>query len=308
MTNEKGKVIAVKMTVFDCDPGIDDSFALFLISKLNIKVDYYVATFGNDKQCVTKKNLEVMSEYLSLGGELADGCVRSLDGTVPECGNFHGSDGLAEISDEIRKKFPPKKSAEIDCKMLAQKLNSCDEITYFAVGPLTTLATLISINPKLKSKIKNVFVMGGGIEKFNKEYDTEYNFYADGKAVKKVFESGMKITIFPLDLTMNCGIKKDVIEELEKQNNYPEMITMLKHNYSKNSSFGNDFAILHDTLPVLYSVYPNNFTVKEMLLSADENGHIEVSQNGNEINVATAMKNDLLVEKLKLFFNGEHYE
>ncbi len=291
----------MKITVFDCDPGIDDSFALFLISRLKINVDYFIATFGNDKQEITSRNLEIMSEYLSLDGELVNGCSCALDGSIPECGAFHGQDGLADIADEMMAKYPPRKRAVSDYKSLEEKLLECDEIIYYAVGPLTTLATIIE-NSEIKNKIKNVFVMGGGLNRFNKDFNTEYNFFSDGNAVKKVFESGINITIFPLDLTMITGVKKDVIDELESRKTFSEMITMLRYNYNKNLSFGNNFAVLHDTLPVLYSIYPNEFTVEEMLLSADGYGHIEKSKNGHRIMVATKMQDNLLNDCLKNFF------
>lgn len=299
----------MRATIFDCDPGIDDSFALFLISKMNIKIDYFVATFGNSSQKNTKRNLEIMTEYLSLDGEIVSGCECSLNGLFPEGGDFHGKDGLADIAFEMEKKFQPKRRAVIDYKALSEKLSECDEIVYYAVGPLTTLASIIDYRSELKNKIKNVFVMGGGLKIFNKEFDTEYNFYSDGLSVKKVFESGMKITIFPLDLTMISGLKKSDIDEIEKSGQYPEMITMLKYNFDKNCSFGSDSAILHDTLPVLYSAFPDKFKIEETELFADENGHIERLQNSNRINVATAMEKDLLARCLKKFFqNGDNYE
>lgn len=117
-----------------------------------------------------------------------------------EKNTFHGNDGLANIRAELIGSLSLAKQ-ETDGYLTFDRLVEAafdfDEILYIAVGPTTNLANLIE-HDEIKSKISKVYIMGGGIKEFNCSNDTEFNFSKDPKSVKKILESGLDVTLFPL--------------------------------------------------------------------------------------------------------------
>jgi purine nucleosidase len=78
------------------------------------------------------------------------------------------------------------------------------ELTILAQGPLTNLAAAVARDPELPSKVKAVYVMGGGDGNITPA--AEYNFYVDPEAAKIVFKAGFPITLFTWTLTLSHGV------------------------------------------------------------------------------------------------------
>lgn len=291
-------------TVFDCDPGTDDACAFLLFAKTIGEPDYMISTFGNMPFKYTTRNMNIMAKFLGMNSILCQGIGEPSDHHEVTCGDFHGTDGLAGIADEMAAKYGVTDSmvaSNKDLAYLASEINQKDSVTYIAVGPLSTLANLITKYPETLSHIKNVYIMGGGITHFNKEGQTEYNFAGDGPAVQTVLSSSLDITIFPLDITeVYAGIAKTEIDSMDFSK-YPEMKNILLQNYASNVKYTKDATgcVIHDCLPVLYYYDKSKFTVKDYKLVANSIGHIEEAADGKLIHVAMEMEKDFLVNSIK---------
>jgi len=108
---------------------------------------------------------------------------------------------------------PLKQSA---VELMYEKLKARPgEITIVAVGPLTNVAQLLKEHPDAKSLVKRIVFLGGSLDV---GYDgkppavAEWNVKQDIPAAFRVFESGVPLSVVPLDAT--AGL--DLIEERRK--------------------------------------------------------------------------------------------
>ncbi len=79
-----------------------------------------------------------------------------------------------------------------------------EKTTLIAIGPLTNIAALLTKDPHIKEKIKQIVLMGGSIAHgYGDDLNpvAEYNIASDPTAAQKVFSSGVPILMAPLDVT-----------------------------------------------------------------------------------------------------------
>lgn len=110
---------------------------------------------------------------------------------------------------------PVKESA---VELLYSKLKAKPrEITIVCVGPLTNIARLMEEHPDAKDLIKQLVVMGGSYQvgyEGKKGREPEWNIKEDIPAAQKVFRSGVKIILAPLDATAHLKLEKEQRERL----------------------------------------------------------------------------------------------
>jgi purine nucleosidase len=79
------------------------------------------------------------------------------------------------------------------------------KVTLICLGPLTNIATLMNkIGKKFTNNIDLIVLMGGAVNVPGIVYPlnlAEYNMYLDPEAAKIVFDSGVQITMVPIDAT-----------------------------------------------------------------------------------------------------------
>lgn len=78
------------------------------------------------------------------------------------------------------------------------------EIVLVTTGPVTNVALALQKDPSIAEKVKEAYILGGAFRIYgNITPVTEYNIWADPEAAKIVLNSGMKITLVPLDICEN---------------------------------------------------------------------------------------------------------
>jgi len=285
--------------IFDGDPGTDDATTLMLLKQNNLSPDWMVATFGNMTIDKVLLNSHILNKAYGINAVVAKGASTPYDGHEVTCGDFHGSDALAEQADSLAKVYGVNDEMVASSKTLADLADyicSKESVTYIAVGPLASLSHLITEFPETQKHIGRVLIMGGGIDHFNKDGDKEYNFAGDGIAVKNVWDSSLDLTIMPLDITyFNARLSMDEIESLQ-YNAYPWMkhIFLTNHRSNVKTKQTTDQAVLHDCLTALYLLQPGQFQMEEMKLIANDKGHIERNASGRKVNVGKSTTDKLL--------------
>jgi pyrimidine-specific ribonucleoside hydrolase len=95
--------------------------------------------------------------------------------------------------------------------------NSDEPITIVAVGPLTNIAEAIQMEPGIASNISDIFIMGGAVEVEGnvgksgvgiQNEHAEWNIYIDPVAANVVFDSGVPVTLVPLDATKDVPVTR----------------------------------------------------------------------------------------------------
>lgn len=102
--------------------------------------------------------------------------------------------------------------------LIAEVIQESDKpISIVATGPLTNIAEAIQKVPGIVSKVKMIYIMGGAInvrgnvgsESLGIQNEiAEWNIYIDPRAANIVFDSGIPITLVPLDATRDVPVTR----------------------------------------------------------------------------------------------------
>lgn len=193
--------------IIDTDPGIDDAVAILLaLASPELDVLGLVAVAGNLPLAATADNARTIVE-LAGRPELAvyAGCPRPIGpnwaaGQI-NAAHAHGAGGLGDLV------LPPPAlpvRPEHGVAWLIDTLRRAapGSITLCALGPLTNIATALVMAPDIAAGIAELVMMGGASHGLgNVTPAAEFNIYADPQAAALVFDSGVPITMVPLDVT-----------------------------------------------------------------------------------------------------------
>jgi purine nucleosidase len=158
---------------------------------------------------------------------IAKGADQPLKGKTIYAHSVHGKSGLGEAKIELKEgeewwKIFPAPANELITKMAHQYPN---ELTLIATAPLTNLALALQKDREGMRKLKEVVIMGGAVRtRGNITPYAEFNIFSDPLAAKIVFESGLLITLVPLDVTHRVTLSPQWMED---------KITPLKNSFSK---------------------------------------------------------------------------
>lgn len=206
---EKRKVI------IDCDPGIDDAYALVLaLREPSLEVLGIHTVSGNVSVAHTTRNTRGLLYLLDSDVPIHVGYNQPLAVEPRFAADVHGHNGFAgyEFSDDQLKPISHLTSLQAYYEVLSK---TEDKITIIAIGPLTNVAMLIKAYPELIHKIDSISIMGGGLKGGNITVAGEFNFYVDPHAAKIVFESGIPIIMAGLDVTEKARFFKEDVEAVK---------------------------------------------------------------------------------------------
>ncbi|GAA4573008.1 nucleoside hydrolase [Planotetraspora kaengkrachanensis] len=247
--------------VIDCDPGIDDALALYLaFASPELNVLAVSAVAGNvgveraaDNAARLLDHLAVPSDvplYAGAGAPLA-GSERVPDEPV------HGPGGLGGVVfAEAARQTAPGHAADALAGLLRDRPG---EITVIALGPLTTIATMLRRHPDVAGAIGELVIMGGAVfVQGNVTPAAEFNFYADPEAAHEVLASGVPIRLVGLDVTRAALVPAEIADELAAAPTpVREAGRMLAHLAGVYAArFGVAAAPVHDALAVAAVVRP----------------------------------------------------
>ena len=243
----------------DCDVGIDDALALILAfhsPELEVK-----AVTGVNGNAPLERVFENIQKVLSLIQPknkplIAKGADRPLKGKPVYAHSVHGKDGLggAKIGrrkGEDRWHLFTGSAEEIIIKMARQYP---DEMTLIATAPLTNLALAIQRDHEGMRKLHEITIMGGAVRTAgNITPHAEFNIYSDPLAAKIVLNSGLPITLVPLDVSHQVSLTPQWMEERVRpiNNSFSKFLIEATGYDSTARQFRNrELIYLHDPLAV----------------------------------------------------------
>jgi pyrimidine-specific ribonucleoside hydrolase len=116
--------------------------------------------------------------------------------------------------------------------LLKDKISSIPgKVTLIALGPLTNLAEALQSAPEIKENIEMLYIMGGAVDVPGNvgtshagidNQVADWNIYVDPHAASIVFQSGVPITLVPLDASNHVPVTTKFIERLKKDRATPE--------------------------------------------------------------------------------------
>jgi purine nucleosidase len=205
--------------IIDCDVGVDDALALILACHSpELTVEAVTGVNGNVPLDTVFTNIQKVLSLIQPKKKphIAKGAGQPLKGQALYAHSVHGKTGLGEAKINLREgeewwRLFPGSAHELITKTARQYPG---ELTLIAVGPLTNLALGLQHDLEGMKKLKEVVIMGGAVRtKGNVTPYAEFNIYVDPPAAKIVFESGLPITLVPLDVTHQVFLTPLWIEE-----------------------------------------------------------------------------------------------
>ena len=261
--------------ILDVDPGHDDAVALMMACGASRKGDLdllaVTTVAGNvELEKTTYNALRVLSLVGCTHVPVGAGAGAPLARTLHTAYEIHGESGL-DGPEEI-----PAPTFDLDdrpaVQLIADTLRaSAEPVTLIPAGPLTNIATFLRRHPSLKEKIAHISLMGGSIGLGNTTPAAEFNVYVDPEAARKVFESGLSITMSGLDITHGAGVGPEERDRLrgigEAGRITAGFLDFFASTYEAN--FGFDAPPLHDPVAVAAVLQPELLSTRPMRVDVE---------------------------------------
>ncbi len=251
--------------IIDTDPGIDDAVAILLALAApdELAVLGLVAVAGNLPLAACARNLRQICE-LAGRPDLAvyAGCARPLLRPLATASGIH-RDALRDRLQLPEPAMPLQVPHGVD--FLVDSLRAADAgVTLCALGPLTDIAMALVKAPDIVARIGELVIMGGaGFEIGNVTPAAEFNIHVDPHAAEIVLESGIPITMIPLDATHQVLSTPARIAALHALGNRcgPAVAALLAaFEETRTERFGARGTALHDPCVIAYLLRPALFS------------------------------------------------
>jgi purine nucleosidase len=262
--------------ILDCDPGHDDAIAMILAWG-NPEIDLVGVTtvMGNQTiEKVTRNALAVARVAGITGVPFARGAHRPLVREIEVAESIHGESGLdGPRLPEPTLTLDPRHAVDfiIDTVMASEP----GEITLVPTGALTNIALAVRKEPRIASRVREVVLMGGGVNVGNWSATSEFNIVIDPEAAHIVFNESWPVTMVGLDLTHEALATPTVTAAVAAVGTGPsrfvgELLEFFAHTYKDQQGF--DFPPVHDPCAVAYVIDPSVMDVVRVPLDIELTG------------------------------------
>jgi purine nucleosidase len=267
--------------IIDTDPGLDDAVAiLFALAAVDeLEVLGIVAVAGNLPLFETERNAR---RICALAGRpelpIYAGCERPLLRPLATADRIHNDPRLEAVLPEAA--MPLQAQHGVD--FLIETLRSADlsTITLCALGPLTNIAMALVKAPEVVGKVCELVVMGGACFQLgNVTPAAEFNIHVDPHAAAIVIDSGIPITMIPLDITHQLITTEPRLAALQAlPNRYGKAVVELLAAFERNrrAKFGERAKALHDPAVIGYLLRPDLYDGREVNVAIETDSPLTV--------------------------------
>lgn len=259
--------------IHDCDPGHDDAIAL-LLSQASPKIEIRAITTccGNQTIEKTTYNVQRICTLLGIRAPISRGRPGPMLGEPITAANIHGQSGL----DGPKLPEPEVPVSGLGAvELMAKTLREADEpVTIVSTGPLTNTGCLLLAHPELKSRIRQISLMGGGLAHGNWTPAAEFNILVDPEAADVVFRSGIPILMAGLDVTLKALIYDEDIARIRALGTRVAQVVAdwLDFFYKFHREIGYPGAPLHDPCAVAALIAPELFDIRDYNVQIETRG------------------------------------
>ncbi|HSW18218.1 MAG TPA: nucleoside hydrolase [Ramlibacter sp.] len=185
----------------DTDPGFDDWLTMLMLAA-DARVDWVGTSVvaGNAPLDRTLANALAIRQHYGLSAPIHVGCAAPLAGRLETAQRVLGQQGMRTRGVSL----PPASelpAGEDGVQALLDALHTnAQPMTVVAIGPLTNLATALARDSSASARIREVLLMGGSTDRGNHTPAAEFNIYADPEAADVVFNAGIPLRMFGLNV------------------------------------------------------------------------------------------------------------
>ena len=282
--------------ILDCDPGHDDAVALLLaLASGEASLDAVTTVAGNQTLDKTTANALRVLELAGRGDvPVAAGADRPLVRERHVAANVHGESGLDGPE------LPPPAGAPVAAHAVEVLAELAAGRTLVPTGPLTNVALLLALHPEARPD--RIVLMGGAIGEGNTTPAAEFNVWADPEAARRVFESGIDVTMVGLDVTHQAIVTPQVQEELRAAGRTGRFVAELVDFYGRFHAerypeLGG--SPMHDPVALAYALRPELLEVRRARVEVDcswglgrGRTNVDFRSRGGEPNASVAVAID----------------
>ncbi|HEY2642971.1 MAG TPA: nucleoside hydrolase [Galbitalea sp.] len=258
--------------LLDGDPGHDDMLTIFLGAK---HVDIVAITTVHGNQSVEKTTINAR-KIVELGKlqhiPISRGLGRPLVNKPVFAPEVHGTSGLDGVT------LPDPTVGISDASAVDTIIamsHEYDDLVIIATGPLTNVATALTVDPTLATRLSAISLMGGSLTFGNSTPAAEFNIWVDPEAADIVFTSGIPLRMFGLNVTRQAAA---TVKELDRIRDlgtpFARTVADLVEFYRANLErvYGLKGASLHDPLAIATFIKPELFTMRSMHVGIELHG------------------------------------
>ena len=258
--------MTARKIIIDTDPGQDDAVAILLALASPDEIDVLgvTAVAGNVPLPLTEKNARIVCELAGKPDTLVfAGCDAPMQRKLVTAEHVHGKTGLdgPQMTDPV---MPLQDKHAVDFIIETLRDHDAGTVTLCPLGPLTNIATALTRAPDIADRIAEIVLMGGAyFEVGNITPAAEFNIYVDPEAAKIVFDSGVKITVMPLDVTHKALTTRARVDAFRAVGTEPcRMVAEWTDFFERfdKEKYGSEGAPLHDPCVIAYLIQPDLFT------------------------------------------------
>jgi purine nucleosidase/pyrimidine-specific ribonucleoside hydrolase len=252
----------VRNIIIDTDIGddIDDALALALAVSVEALNVCGVVTVFQDVQTRARIAAKLLAAAGQSGIPIAEGLGDPLiHRPARNCWIDWQSRGLS-ASDSVAAIRPipgPSFIAEV-------VLASSEPVTLVGIGPLTNIASTLTLHPAVKERVDEIVIMGGCFA----ENHAEWNMSLDPEAARIVYESGLPMRVIPLDVTRECLMTESQLQEVAASER-PVLRYLAELIAGWNERTGEKYPVLHDPLAIGCLAAPELYRFQRSAVTVD---------------------------------------
>jgi purine nucleosidase len=256
--------------ILDCDPGIDDAFAIFLAlsARQQIELLGICTVAGNVGLDLTTENARRLVTLA--GGKEARvfaGCARALLKSPTRATDIHGDNGLGGV--RVQASLAPLEERHgVDFLSESIMREAPGSVTLCATGPLTNVALALVKEPLIASRLKRLVFMGGALDVPGTEgaaRAAEFNIFSDPHAAEIVLSAGIAdVVMMGLDVTRQVNVDEARRRAIASLGTRCGLLgaAMLE-------SYGREKKYLHDPTVIAYLLRPELFNGERHPIAVD---------------------------------------
>ena len=270
--------------VIDTDPGQDDAVAILLaLASPELDVLGITTVAGNVPQpLVTINALRLCELARRTDVPVYHGADAPLERTLFTAEYVHGPSGIDGADLPADPTMRERDGCAVDFLVDTCLAAGPGGVTLCPVGPLTNIASAIAREPRIIPNIREIALMGGGFfEGGNTTPVAEFNIYVDPEAAAIVFDSGVPITMFPLDVTHKALVLPADLERIRAIGTpVGDAVAGMLGFYERHDieKYGIEGAPLHDPCVIAYLIEPGLFSGRACRVDIETDSDLTVGQ------------------------------
>lgn len=208
--------------MLDVDTGIDDALAIvYALAHPDIELVAVSTTYGNIDVDQATSNTQALLEAAGRQDiPVAAGAKRALTRPYAKTASrIHGPNGFGGV--ELPDPKVPARDQWGPDLMIEMAHAHPGEITLVPVGPMTNVAQALMKAPEIASLFRGIVLMGGtiwhpGVPRIPSPV-ADANFFNDPEAARIVLQSGAKLTMVGMDVTMKTLFTEPMMARIERE-------------------------------------------------------------------------------------------